>query len=55
MKVEGVARNRILTLIFLLHSHAVSHFEIMFDFQNLEVYKKAKAFRKYCKQIMKLN
>ncbi|HQW45864.1 MAG: hypothetical protein IPL09_06825 [Bacteroidetes bacterium] len=38
---------------FLLH--AVYHFEIKFEFQNLEVYKISKAFRKYCKQLMKLN
>lgn len=26
-----------------------------FDFQNLEVYKKSKTFRKSCKQIVKAN
>lgn len=43
--------------VFFLHSHSVSrsYFEIMFDFQKLEVYKKAKAFHIECRKIILSN
>ena len=44
-----------MTPLIFLHSHSVSQFylfRMMFDFQKIEVYTKAKAFHKECKKLV---
>lgn len=50
---EKQSESGVLNSDFFLHSHSVSHAAIVFDFQHLEVYKKAKAFHLACKHLMK--